>query len=850
MRPIQRVVSAPNLITAPHRFSGSLVSWRNPSRSGTLGHYVTPDAPAGVSEGLAVASPRSELPAPAQPWWWPRPPAAQRHVTTSTPTPEPEPGSVEERAPALPPAVPVYPLTEQALVSAAGAEVSSPTLTLPAVQRRAAEPEASQELAADPDLSTGESPPEAQLPSVVATRPQPLPEAPAISWPGRRSELPTTRRLGLGAPLQRIPDVAGGPSADATTMQRRVDIEVGAGPMGVAQLVPESPPMVSMPASPLPSGTIGAADAFPEPASDLARPPSAEPGAAAVVDRADGGPPLVQRRVEASVELVEPTQVAPLVSDATPMTSVAAPPAEAPPTESVVTVPSAVLGPSPGFTQRAVDIPMPPKSHPAESPSVEATTATPVAGAADAAGGAPSMVQRRVEAEAETIEVVPMVSGSMPMALVAIPSPLTLSADPAARSGFAGSRPSPESIRRKPDTPRVSGRGPVGLSSIEPAGPAAADPAEAGLSPVQRRVEASVEPAEPTQVAPLVSEAPLVTSAAVPPTETPSSEAGPGSASAPGPPREFVQRAADTSLLPGPDSVDSTSGEPTAPDPAVAGPSPVQRRAETGVEPVKPAELAPLVSDASPLTSVALPPVGAPSLERGAESSSADRALSPGFAQRAIDTAQRSGPGLVWPPTAEEETTATPVPAVAYLAGPSIAQRVEAATELRESSSVAPLVTDSAPTASVIPPAAMPPAPMPSAEPMTRSASAGPSRLPRFAQRAIDATLQRGPRPMRSPLAEPAVAMPPPAAAAPAGAAPSAVPEVTAREIAPLVSDSEPMASVVMRSPASPAPASPTRSTDEGLALQRFADTASPTAELPLTHVDHPVVGLVGDRPV
>src|SRR5918997_327089 len=141
MRPVQRVVSSPDLITAPDRFSDSLVSWRNPSRSGTLGHYVTPDAPAGVSDGLATAAPRGELPVPAQPWWWPQPPAVQRHVLMPTQAPEAEPDALEEQAPALAPAVPVYPPTEQALVSAAGVEVAQPRLALPAVQRRVAEPD-------------------------------------------------------------------------------------------------------------------------------------------------------------------------------------------------------------------------------------------------------------------------------------------------------------------------------------------------------------------------------------------------------------------------------------------------------------------------------------------------------------------------------------------------------------------------------------------------------------------------------------------------------------------------------------------------------------------------------------
>jgi hypothetical protein len=158
---------------------------------------------------------------------------------------------------------------------------------------------------------------------------------------------------------------------------------------------------------------------------------------------------------------------------------------------------------------------------------------------------------------------------------------------------------------------------------------------------------------------------------------------------------------------------------------------------------------------------------------------------------------------------------------------------------------MAPLVSDSAPLASVVHPATMP-----SVEPVTRSGSARPSPLPGFVQRAVDAFLQRGQRPMWSPSAQPTATTPMPIAAAPSGAAPSAVPADESMEVAPLVSDSEPMAPVVIRSPGSSSPASPTRSTDEGLAVQRAADTAPPTAELPLPHLNHPVVGLVGDRPI
>src|SRR3982750_1567769 len=50
--PVQRVVSAPSLVTAPEHFRQQLASWSNPSFLSTPGHLVTPDAPSGSVTGL------------------------------------------------------------------------------------------------------------------------------------------------------------------------------------------------------------------------------------------------------------------------------------------------------------------------------------------------------------------------------------------------------------------------------------------------------------------------------------------------------------------------------------------------------------------------------------------------------------------------------------------------------------------------------------------------------------------------------------------------------------------------------------------------------------------------------
>jgi hypothetical protein len=481
MRPVQRVISAVELITAPDRFPDSLVSWRNPSQGGTLGHYVTPDTPAGVSAGIAVASPRGELPAPAQPWWWPRPPAVQRRVPTSTPAPETAPVSSNNPALTPPPAVPVYPLTAHTLVSAAGVEPPPPRLTLPAVQRRAAESEISQAPGADPDLPAGESPPQAPLPSVVAVRTEPLSETSAgsaVSWPGGRSDLPATRRLGLGAPLQRVPDVASGPSADSATALYQTPVqreaEGDAEPIEMAPLVSDSRPLASAAASLVPSGPVVSPPArAPFVALESAKPgpstgspsqlkvpdlavqravdtppqrgpdpesPQAEPTAMtplpATPAPAGGGSPTAQRRIDVEGD-AEPLDMAPLVSASPPIASLAASPTPSDPVVTpslaspLLTAPAAE--PTAGFGAAEMS-----RSAKSPSPSVEPTTATPLRTTPVPAGDGSSTVQRQIEIDGEPMGVAPLVSGSSPMVSVVTPSAMTTIAD-AAGSHFAGS---------------------------------------------------------------------------------------------------------------------------------------------------------------------------------------------------------------------------------------------------------------------------------------------------------------------------------------------------------------------------------------------------------------------------
>jgi hypothetical protein len=803
MRPIQRVITAPELITAPDRFSDGLVSWHNPSRSGTLGHYVTPEAPAGVSDGLAVAASRNELPPPSPPRWWP-PPNVQRHGTTSTRTSTPElatqaePESVVE--PAAPPAVPVYTLTEHALVSAAGVEVSAPKMALPAVQRRSAEPEPSSEPVPDPELPTGESPPETPLPALVTPPAEPPAEATAssaVSWPNHRPEQTTARRLGLGAPLQRVPDFRGSEfSANGIPVQRRVDSTDGAGLAGT--------PL------PMPSGTVGARYAIPEPEASVAEP---DMPAADKPDPASQ-PPIVQRGGETGVEPVEPPELAPLVSDATPMTSATVAPTEPLATEAAGSSPPAVPSAPPAFLQR----------------SVEATTATPATGAA---GAPPSTAQPRVDAEGGAPEVVPLVSGFPPMASVATPPPRTPSTDPVGESGVAGSLLSPLPLQRMADNPSVPA--PVlGPEELPPTTPTT--PNEQGV--------AEVDPVTPTDVAPLVSAATPMTSVPASPSQPSSSEAGTSPALAvPGPPRQFVQRAAaDTAVWPDRAEPGTESGqplvfhspqpaapveparvEPSPPVAAAAEPTPTQGPVEAGVEPVEPAAVAPLVSDATSMTSVAVSPTEPSPSGAGTSTAFAMPGPPREFVQRsAADTAvwsdgarpgTESGQPLVFHPPQPAALAKQPAPAepsapVAAAAEPPLTQgHVEAGVEPVEPAAVAPLVSDATPMTSV----AVPPTGTASPEPGMLFSSSNQTLSPGFVQRSL------GPDP--GPVESLSVVPSEPDTSNPA------------TELAPLVSDARPMTSVAIPPTETPSPTLETRASVDRVLLPGFVQRAIDPAQ-------------------
>ncbi|MGH3823472.1 MAG: hypothetical protein ACRDRA_11685 [Pseudonocardiaceae bacterium] len=384
MPALQRAISAPSLITAPEEFTGSLASWRNPSRNSTLGHYVTPDAPAGVTDGLAAVSPPPELPTPARPWWWPRPPAVQRHIPPASAAAESTsgavPGSPEshvesgERSAAgsgapTPPgsasravAIPVRPLLAEGLVSAAGAALPLPRFAVPALQRALDRPAPVPDPSiASIDLPIVDSPPQTPLPPVVTPPTEPTPEAsPAstvIPTSSGQPDLPVARRLGLGTPLQRVPDAGGTPRGDEP-QESQHQVEVSTRSTDVAPLVSGSPPLVTpTPEPPTPSSapgppvqrTVDAAVARPQ--SSPVKVTAARPLPAGSAP-AQGEPSAPPRPVDADAGTdAAPMDLAPLVSESVPMASVAASPTAS---ESVVILPGAIV---PGVILPGVIVP-------------------------------------------------------------------------------------------------------------------------------------------------------------------------------------------------------------------------------------------------------------------------------------------------------------------------------------------------------------------------------------------------------------------------------------------------------------------------------------------------------------
>jgi hypothetical protein len=191
LAPIQRLVG-PHPLTAPSdRFSGGLATHQDPSLSREgMGHQVSPEAPSGLVLSLARPTTRNDGPAMIG-----RPAVQRRAQPTTTDSGEWE---VDEAASdAARPA----PLTELQPPAGALRELPVASAVEPAVQRLTTVAEG------DPMPVVPRTPRpslESVAASVESSFPSPISTAPATSAP--RLTLGQVRRLGLGAPISRVPE--------------------------------------------------------------------------------------------------------------------------------------------------------------------------------------------------------------------------------------------------------------------------------------------------------------------------------------------------------------------------------------------------------------------------------------------------------------------------------------------------------------------------------------------------------------------------------------------------------------------------------------------------------------------
>lgn len=263
--PVQRTLPAPALVTSPDGFPDSLVSWRDPTLHSGIGHLVSPTAPSGLGYGLAAASdpetapasapasPR-ELPQPARPWWWPgrvvQRVAAPGTASRPAPAPGPLPGSVPEPAAVSAPVVVARQVATPSLATAPDLAVP-PVLRLASVAsavRSTPDPvpaPASDDVPAPgpvTDFPAPDSPGEFALDVTDSDHPADITGSAESSTLGVSVNTPdpshdpspgpsaisgvrpaaSPRRLGLGAPVQRVPD-SPGPAATTPPVRGAAD---------------------------------------------------------------------------------------------------------------------------------------------------------------------------------------------------------------------------------------------------------------------------------------------------------------------------------------------------------------------------------------------------------------------------------------------------------------------------------------------------------------------------------------------------------------------------------------------------------------------------------------------------
>src|SRR5438105_3655274 len=186
--PIQRIVGAHALTAPSELFSDDLATHQDPSvTSDTMGHQVSADAPAGLVLALARPTTRSDGPAMI-----PRPRVQRREVGAVA-----ESGEWDGDEAAPEPARPTpLPTSQSTIVTR-----ELPVVTAePAVQRLISLPPDAQPIPASPLPQRPRAQPAPPALSRSADDPEPLPA------PAPRLSLGQSRKLGLGAPIRRVPE--------------------------------------------------------------------------------------------------------------------------------------------------------------------------------------------------------------------------------------------------------------------------------------------------------------------------------------------------------------------------------------------------------------------------------------------------------------------------------------------------------------------------------------------------------------------------------------------------------------------------------------------------------------------
>lgn len=264
LEPVQRSVTGQDLVIDPGGFQAGLTTRQETSLGTPLGHLVSPDAPAGLVHGVALAAPGSPGP------------AVQRAVDMPLrPRSRPAPVAVQR----------AYGGGAPALTSAGGSPAAAalPVRQLVGEQPLVQRMEPAEERGAEAGASAGATPDAVQR-TKAATPPEPPRRAP-----------------GLGAPLAALPSTALPPTAQRQTTHRPNDRPAAAQPAVTR------PPLVQRES----------------PAAAPVSDPSGPQGSGA----RDGGTPVVPEALETPAvddgagpahaeEAAEP--VAPLLGDAPP----------------------------------------------------------------------------------------------------------------------------------------------------------------------------------------------------------------------------------------------------------------------------------------------------------------------------------------------------------------------------------------------------------------------------------------------------------------------------------------------------------------------------------------------------